>query len=329
MEVIQAETGLGSFPQGSVLTIGNFDGLHQGHQQIIRTAIKLAQEKDVPVAVMTFYPHPVAILHPERTPGVLTPIELKKHLLSQLNIDYFIIITDSYKLLTLSPESFVDDFLMKNIKPSAVVEGSNFNFGYGRSGNIETLKQLGSERGFEVISIEPELIHIPPNQKVVCSSSVIRQQLEKGNVTTAKKLLTRPYRLMGKTIKGRGKGSQLGFPTANIDPLNQTVPDEGVYVGFVSLKDSCEKIISADDKIPAAFSIGRAKTFISDHPLLVEAHLLVEQVGQLYGKYLAMDFIKKIRNQRRFKSEEELSKQISKDCSQAIQILEKEKQGKK
>jgi riboflavin kinase/FMN adenylyltransferase len=126
---------------------------------------------------------------------------------------------------------------------------------------------------------------------------------------------------MGKVVKGRGKGAKLGFPTANIDPHEQIIPAEGVYAGFVSVADTIEKLCVLNQKIPAVFSLGRAKTFISDHPMLIEAHILGEKIENLYDKYLAMDFIDFVRSQQRFETEEELKEQIAKDCKATKDIL--------
>jgi riboflavin kinase/FMN adenylyltransferase len=321
MKIIENIPDRGAIPAGSVLSIGNFDGIHAGHQQIIARVKSLAGKFNASSVIMTFDPHPVAILHPHRTLGVLTPLEFKQYIIRQLGIDYMIVIKDSFKLLNMSPSAFIDDFLVNTINPASVVEGDNFNFGYGRSGNSQTLRDMGRQRGFGVEILEPLKVDIKSQSNVICSSSLIRQLLETGQVADAAILLTRPYKLIGKTVKGRGKGRELGFPTANIDSENQIVPDEGVYAGFVYVADDFHSAIDAHEKIPAAFSIGRAKTFLTDNPLLVEAHLLVENPGDLYGKYLAMDFIDKIRNQQRFGSEKELSVQIKKDCDSALNIL--------
>ena len=145
--------------------------------------------------------------------------------------------------------------------------------------------------------------------------------LQSGNAAQAAKALGRPYRLMGNVIKGRGKGTELGFPTANIEPHNQIIPAEGVYAGFVSVADAIDGLCTLNQKIPAVFSLGRAKTFISDHPLLIEAHLLGGGIENLYDKFLAMDFIDFIRGQRRFETEEKLKEQIKQDCEKAKHIF--------
>jgi riboflavin kinase/FMN adenylyltransferase len=321
MQIIENSGKIDSPVKGCCLTIGNFDGFHQGHKKIIASARQAAEKfGNCPVAVMIFDPHPVAILHPERALQVLTPLPMKKALLEAAGVDYLIIIKDSYKLLTLSPDDFVDDFLTKSVAPKALIEGDDFHFGYGRSGNAQMLHRLGKQKGFEIVIIDDEEINLD-GSSVRISSTLIRHLLQNGRPADAAKALGRPYRLIGKVVKGRGKGYHLGFPTANIEPHDQIIPAEGVYAGFVSVAEGIEKICTMNQKIPAVFSLGRAKTFISDHPLLIEAHILDEKINGLYDKFLAMDFIDFIRHQQRFETEEKLKEQIAKDCEKAKSIL--------
>ncbi len=321
MKIIENIPQKGEIPTGSILTIGNFDGVHAGHQQIVEKCKQLANDRNSCCVAVTFDPHPVAILHPEKTPGVLTPIDLKAHLLEKFGVDFLIVIKDSLKLLNMSPQSFVDDFINATISPEVIVEGTDFNFGYGRSGNCETLKELGVQKGFEVEIVTPLKVKVENDQAMTCSSSIIRQFLERGKVENSAKLLNRYYRLIGNIVKGRGVGKKLGFPTANLEPLNQVIPYEGVYAGYVSIVDNRQEVLTASQNIPAAFSLGRIKTFSKDHPLLVESHLLNNDPGDIYGKYMAMDFVEKIRNQMRFESQEHLAKQIHIDCDKAKKIL--------
>ena len=290
MKIIETTSGfeeLTKMEKGCVLTIGNFDGVHLGHQEIIRLARKLADQRNSELVLMTFEPHPVAILYPEKAPSVLTPMVLKKHLLSQLGVDCLVILESSYRILNLSPETFVDEFLLKSSKPAVVVEGEDFNFGYGRSGDVQILKELGEKFGFELVVVTGKEIDLTGERNTRVSSTLIRHLLHKGKVADAAQALGRYYRLSGRTTAGKGKGRQLGFPTANIEPINRIIPAEGVYAGFVEIADTEEKLCQSKNKIPAAFSIGRAKTFISDHPLLVEAHILEQDTGDLYNKHLA------------------------------------------
>lgn len=324
MKILRTVTEFDKIEKSCVLTIGNFDGVHIGHREIINTARHLADERQTELVLMTFEPHPAAILHPEKAPGVLTPLVSKEHLLANCGVDCLIVLKSSYEILNLSPEDFVDEFMVKGIRPGAVVEGRDFNFGYGRSGDIETLKKLGAKFGFETVIVEGKEITLADKRCVRVSSSLIRHLLHKGRVADAAKTLGRHYRLSGQTIRGRGKGEKLGFPTANIDPVNQIIPAEGVYAGFVKIADTEEQLWQSRDKISAAFSIGRAKTFISEHPLMVEAHILHQDTGDLYGKWLEMDFVEFLRHQQKFGSAEQLSEQITKDCQYAKEILAKE-----
>ena len=325
MKIIETTSGLdelAKMEKGCVLTIGNFDGVHLGHQEIISLARKLADQRNSELVLMTFEPHPVAILNPEKAPSVLTPMILKKHLLARLGVDCMVILESSYRILNLSPESFVDEFLLKSSGPAVVVEGEDFNFGYGRSGNVRILKELGEKFGFELLIIPGKEIELVDEQNIRVSSTLIRHLLHKGKVADAAQALGRYYRLSGRTTQGKGKGRQLGFPTANIEPVNRIIPAEGVYAGFVEIAETEQQLCQGKNKIPAAFSIGRAKTFISDHPLLVEAHILDKDTGDLYDKYLAMDFVHFIRHQQKFDSPEQLSAQIAKDCHCAKDILD-------
>ena len=321
MKVVETVSELEKATEGCVLTIGNFDGVHLGHRAIIAAGRQMARGKRVELVAMTFEPHPVAVLYPERAPGVLTPLKMKKHQLARSGVDLLIVLDGDPELLSLSPDDFASRFLIENIRPSVVVEGSDFNFGADRAGNIETLQTLGSSKGFEVCVVEPKVIKLSTGQSVRVSSTMIRYMLESGHVADAATALGRPYRLLEEIIPGRGIGKKLGFPTLNMKRPGQVIPAEGVYAGFVRGGDSEEDVLSSDEKIPAAYSVGQARTYGDDFPLLIEAHLLNEHVDAVVGKYMAMDFIQRIRAQRKFKTPEELSKQIAGDCAVAKETL--------
>ena len=319
--MIESISELEKIQKGCVLAIGNFDGVHLGHQEILSAAKQTAQKNQVELIAMTFEPHPVAILHPEKAPGVLTPLEVKMRLLKESGVDCLIVLKDSAELLNLSPEDFVGKFLVENIHPGAVVEGHDFNFGAERTGNIETLQKLGKKKSFDVSVIEPKTIELTTGQIVRVSSTMIRYMLESGHVADAAVALGRPYRLVEEIIPGRGIGTKLGFPTLNMKKPMQVIPAEGVYAGFVRVGQSIEDVLSSEEKIPAAYSVGQARTYGEEFPLLIEAHLLKENINGLTGKWMAMDFIERIRSQRKFKTPEELSAQIAKDCQKAKEIL--------
>jgi riboflavin kinase/FMN adenylyltransferase len=321
MEILKSITDLQKIQKGCVLTIGNFDGVHLGHQEILAAARKAAEENEAELIAMTFEPHPVAVLYPERAPGVLTPWELKKHLLAKYGVDCLIVLESDNEILNLSPDDFVNRFLVRNVQPNVVVEGSDFNFGTKRAGNIDTLRKLGTDRGFKVSVIEPKLIKLSTGQIVRVSSTLIRYMLESGHVADASAALGRPYRLAEQIVPGRGIGKKLGFPTLNLKIPRQIIPAEGVYAGFVCLGQAAEDVLVSKNKIPAVYSIGQARTYGDEFPLLIETHLLRENIDGLSCQYMAMDFAERIRSQHKFSTSEELSAQIAKDCEKAKEIF--------
>jgi riboflavin kinase / FMN adenylyltransferase len=321
MKVLSTLSEFGQVRKGSVLTIGNFDGVHVGHREILLTARSLAQDHDAEMVVMTFEPHPVAVLHPEKAPGVLTPLSLKLHLLREYADDCIIVLQDNQELLSLAPEDFVDKFLMASIAPSVIVEGDDFHFGAQRAGDVETLRAFGAHKGFAMEVVPPKQIELSTGQMLRVSSTVVRYMLESGHVADAATALSRPYRLMGPIVSGWGRGRKLGFPTLNMGKPHQIIPAEGVYVGMVELAESQEALLRKTERLPAVFSIGEARTFGDQYPLLIEAHLLDRTVPDMTGRWMAMDFIRHLRHQHKFGSSEALVQQIEKDCQQARGVL--------
>ncbi len=321
MKVINEISELKEIEKGCVLTIGNFDGVHLGHRQILAASKQASVKSQKQLVVMTFEPHPIAVLFPEKTPGTLTPLELKKQLLAEAGADCLFILESNAELLSLSAEDFIHKFLVDNIQPGIVVEGESFNFGKAQSGSVQTLEKYATQNGFKVSIIEAKEVKLSTGQSVAVSSTIIRNLLAHSEVEDAAVALGRPYRLIGRIVPGQGKGRQLGFPTLNMEPPKQLIPAEGVYAGFVNIGDSAEHICRSKQKIPAVFSIGRTQTLGGDYPLLIEAHILDKDPGQSYNKWLAMDFIKHIRSQQKFETEKDLSAQIAKDCEEAKKIL--------
>jgi len=321
MKIIRKITQFGQLPERCVLTVGNFDGVHIGHQQIVAVGLQTAAERKSRLAVMTFEPHPVAILHPDRAPGVLTPLEYKAHLLAEAGVDYLIVLKDTAGLLKLSPADFVDKFLVSDIKPAVIAEGDDFNFGAGRAGNIDTLRKMAAENGFELVVVPARLAQLATGQTVRVSSTTIRYMLEAGHTADAAELLGRPYILAERIIPGRGRGKQLGFPTLNLKIPHQVIPAEGVYAGRVRLGDDLGHTFDAKRSFKAVFSIGQARTFGDEHPLLIEAHLLENKIPETSGKWMAMEFVRRIRSQHKFKTPDDLARQIASDCEKAEEIL--------
>lgn len=320
MRVLRTKDDIRSLEKGGVLTIGNFDGMHIGHQAILSKGRKIADSKGTSLTVMTFEPHPLARVSAKKAPASLTPLPLKENLLAGQNVDYLIILESEPGLLSMPAEDFIEQYIVKNLKPVCIVEGDDFNFGAARAGNIDTLKILGSKFGFDATVVKSVIANLPGSRSLEVSSTVIRQLIDKGEIGDAAVLLGRPYRLIGPIVSGRGRGRQIGFPTANMAKHNQLVPAEGVYAGFVQVGKSEKDVCVTGQKIPAAMSIGKAPTY-SLTTQLIEAHLLTKNVGDLSGQWIAMDFIQRLRDQRKFASEEELIAQIARDCEMARQIL--------
>ncbi|MBN2269311.1 MAG: hypothetical protein JXN61_01775, partial [Sedimentisphaerales bacterium] len=185
MEKISSISQIKTFEKGCVLTIGNFDGVHRGHQQILTAAKQAAVDRGVKLLVMTFEPHPLAVLRLGKAPGILTPLPLKGHLIGEFGADYLSVVESTAELLALSATDFVQRFLIDSIRPSLVVEGEGFNFGSARSGNIDTLQELAAANGFEVSVITAEQVELSAGRSVTVSSTIIRNLLAEGNVADA------------------------------------------------------------------------------------------------------------------------------------------------
>jgi riboflavin kinase / FMN adenylyltransferase len=330
MQIIRTESELEKIRAGAVLTIGNFDGVHTGHQAILSAAKRIAGQRQTELVVMTFQPHPLSVLNPKKAPGALMPPVLKERLLAEFGAGTLFVAKSEPELLSLQAEDFVERFIVKGIRPSDIVEGKDFNFGHKRAGSVHTLQKLAGAKGIEVIIVGPKKAKLPPflssdrktrGQTVEVSSTVIRDMVTKGKVADAAILLSRPYRLIGNIVPGRGKGKQLGFPTLNLEKPGQIIPAEGVYAGTVEVAESIEKVCITKEIIPAVFSIGRATTYGAGQSLLIEAHLLIDNAEQFTGRYMAMDFIERIRSQQKFETGKELAEQIDRDCQKAQQIL--------
>ena len=310
-----------SVKAGCVLTIGNFDGVHLGHREILARAKGIAEARQTELVVLTFEPHPVAVLYPDRAPGVLTPLIPKRRLLYPYVEDRILVLDDNRELLSLSARAFVADFLAERIRPSVIVEGDDFNFRANRQGNIAILTALGQDYGFEVVVVDAKYIHLSTGQRIRVSSTMIRYMLESGHVAEAALALGRPYRLTGQIASGRGKGRELGFPTLNMPKPDQIIPAEGVYAGYVRLQDSTEELMGESDALPAVFSLGQTATFGDQFPLSIEAHVLDRSLTDVAAAHMTLDFVAHLRSQHKFPSAEDLVRQIELDCQEAMRVL--------
>lgn len=289
---------------GSVLTIGNFDGVHLAHQQIVAQARHLAEEVGTKVVALTFEPHPFTVVAPAKVPPRLTPMHEKLHLLSEVGVDATVVARSEPALMKLEAEQFVEEVVQRRFRPRHIVEGPSFGFGRGRRGTSELLKHLVAGFGCEVHIIEQVRISVDGDELFV-SSSLIRRLLAEGDVCRAAMCLGRRYALTGSVIHGDHRGRQIGFPTANLAVSDQLVPGEGVYTG---------RAIVGSQPYLCAISIGRTPTF-GGAECRVEGHLL-DFAGDLYGQSLRLEFERRLRDQVAFESGDALRRQLDRDVAE-------------
>jgi len=301
-------TDLGSISgrfAASVITLGNFDGIHLGHQELIRMVIGRAKELGAMSLVVTFRPHPLKILAPEKCPPLISIYEEKIRLMEKLGIDVLVKIPFTREFASMPPEDFVKDILCGKLGAKEIFVGYNYRFGKGRAGNIALLKQLGEKYGFTV----NEVGEISINGEVV-SSSKIRDLLKDGEVEHAAALLGRPYAITGIVVKGDGRGKLLGFPTANIVPRHSIIPAHGVYAVRLFVRDRLYDGIA---------NIGLRPTFDKKDPT-IEVHVF-DFNEDIYGEEISLYFIGKLREEKKFRDAEELTRQIRSDVANAKRVL--------
>jgi riboflavin kinase/FMN adenylyltransferase len=293
----------------AVVTIGNFDGIHLGHQLILRRLVEEAHREKCPAVVISFEPHPKMVLHPERRPFYLiSSLEEKIRLLAGLDIDTFILIPFSLEYARTTAEEFVRGVLAERLHIRKIIIGHDYTFGRGKEGNEAFLTDFGKRLGFEV-----EVMNAIRIGETTVSSTRIREALLAGEVRLAASLLGRPYTLGGRVVSGHRRGIRLGCPTANISPGKELVPARGVYAVHVLL---------AGIRRRGALSIGLNPTF-TDGKRSIEVHIL-DFNENIYDKTLDMLFIERIRDEIRFDSPEELIAQIDRDITRVREILRAE-----
>lgn len=291
--------------ENAVVAIGNFDGVHRGHQAIFSLVKdKAAQIGGTSVAI-TFDPHPVKVLNHKASPPLITLLEQKLELLANLGLDVTICIPFSESFAAVTAREFTEEILVKQIGLKAIVIGKDYTFGKNRKGNIDFLKTHGERLGFDVIVAD--WVAIPDNLPKRVSSTRVREVIGQGDVANARNLLGRYYQLRGTVAGGRNRGGRLlGFPTANITLQDELCPKAGVYAVTVE---------TPDGKHLGVANIGYSPTF-DDNLFTVEVHIL-DYSGDLYGKQIRVNFIHRIRAEQKFDSIEELTAQINKDVQDA------------
>lgn len=290
------------------LALGNFDGVHRGHQSLINRVIERKTEAGGIGAAFIFEPHPAQLLIPDRMPRLLANPQRKAQLLKRTGLDLLIYNQFSREIASLTPEQFVQHFLVERLHIKEVFVGFNYSFGYKGLGTPQTLEYLGSQYGFGVNIIDPVKI----NDELV-SSSLIRQALEQGEISQATQMLGYRPILDGLVVDGEHRGRQLGFPTANIGIEKiYNIPARGVYAALAMVNDKAYN---------AVVNIGSKPTFHKEYPISIEAHL-IDFDGDIYGQSISLSFIEKIRNEQRFDSLEALVAQITQDKEKAQTIAQ-------
>ncbi len=287
---------------GCGLSVGNFDGVHLGHREIIRRLRELAGGRGLPAVAVTFDPHPAAVLRPDRMPPPLTTVQRRAELLLGLGLDAVVVLDTTADLLGLSPENFYAEVLRTCLRGAAFVEGDDFRFGAGRQGDTETLRAWANRDGLAFAAVSPVVA-----DDGAVSSSRIRQLLSSGEVAAAADLLGAAYAIKGTVEHGQHRGAAIGFPTANLTDVATLLPAAGVYAGLATT--------AAGSRHAAAIHIGKNLTFAAARPT-VEVHLIGFN-GDLYGQSLRVAFGRRLRDTCRFAGVDELTDQLRRDVAEA------------
>jgi len=307
----------------SVVTFGNFDGVHRGHQQVLSQLIRSARLAQAKAVAITFDPHPAVIHRPESAPELIMGLDDKLEALGELGLDAILVVKYSLDLASLTAEEFVEQYLVHCLHASHVVIGHDARFGRGNSGDLETMKALGEKFGFDVQVIsefgsEGYPLHDDGGTDRRCSSTWVREALQEGDVATAASVLGRPHRMRGEVVHGAARGRALGFPTANLSPdATGLVPADGIYAGWL--------VDQAGKRWPAAISVGSNPTF-DGVSRQVEAHVIdrpTEAVEDfdLYGQTVIVEFVQRLRGMVAYRGPEALVEQMRLDVAQAHQLL--------
>jgi riboflavin kinase / FMN adenylyltransferase len=302
-------------PPGAVVTIGAYDGVHEGHRAVIARVRELAAARGLQTALVTFDRHPASVVRPESAPKLLCDLEQRLELLDETGIDSTLVLAFDEPRSKEPADDFVREVLAGALAARVVVVGDDFHFGHQRQGNVALLRRMGAELDFEVVGLD--LVgtdHRPAPEAERVSSTAIRAALAAGDLTSATRMLGRPHEVRGTVVRGDGRARELGFRTANIAvPDDICLPADGIYAGWYLRPDGVAR--------PAALSLGRRPTFYEDaETSLLEAHLLGFE-GELYGEPARVRFVERLREERKFDSVDTLVAQIGRDCDDAARSL--------
>ncbi len=295
-------------PKASVVSIGVFDGVHIGHQTLLKSAVAQAKKLNVPSIVLTFDPDPHDFLNPGPFPNALMPVSVRCRLIRELGIDWVVVIRFTDAFARKTAEDFMNGVLVKRLNAQCVIVGKNFRFGAQATGSVAVLRQWAKTSGVRIMPMEPV-----KRQDQRVSSSRIRKLVRQGDLAAAKRLVGRPPELYGYVVRGEGRGRELGTPTANIALNPQTVPPQGVYAVTVDVNGRL---------LGGVMNYGTRPTFCEDGSVVCEVHLFGFS-GDLYGQSLVVSLIKHLRDERNFSSSSALQSQIARDISRAKRVLNK------
>jgi len=300
-------------PGASAVAIGNFDGVHRGHQRLFAEVVAQAGQRGAEPVVLTFEPHPARLLSPAFAPPLITPLSRKLELIEAQGIRVCVVEPFDRALAALSPAEFVDEVLVGALGAAHVCVGYDFTFGKNRGGDADALRAIGEARGFAVSVIEPVSV-----EGIVCSSTKVREFILEGRVEGAAMLLGRDVEIEGEVTRGAGRGSSIGVPTANLRPTTELLPRGGVYAGWAQRQGG--------QRHDAAINVGTNPTFNGGDGIgradgaarvTIEAHLLDHDGGDLYGEHLRLGLSARLRDEARFASVDALITQIARDIEAA------------
>ncbi|KAA0258647.1 bifunctional riboflavin kinase/FAD synthetase [Deferribacter autotrophicus] len=288
----------------TVVTIGNFDGVHLGHQTIVKKVKELSKEYNLKSGVITFNPHPIKFFNNEIK--LIMTERKKKKIFEELGIDYFFNLEFNESIANMDPEIFVRELLVKTLKAKFIVIGYDYRFGKKKKGDYELLKLLESRYGYTAFKIPPVKV-----DEIIVSSTNIRKLLTEGDVDLANRMLGRAFSLEGEVIKGDGYGKLLGYPTANLKVHNELIPAFGIYA---------TKTLIDGKRYQSVTNIGIRPTIVNREEIRVETHIF-DFNEEIYGKFIEVEFYKYLRKERKFDKITDLIGQIEKDCKLAKEVL--------
>ncbi len=298
--------------QGTVVTVGAYDGVHRGHRAVIAEMHRMAAEMGAATAVVTFDPHPAMVVRPESAPRLLTDLEQKLELLRETGVDYTLVVHFDEERSQESPEGFVRSVLVDCLRARGVVVGDDFHFGRARAGTTRLLRELGQGLGFAVLGMP---LVLQQEVEATISSTAIRAALEAGDPGAARRMLGRDFEIRGVVTAGDRRGRTIGFPTANVPtPIEMQLPADGVYACWSHRPDGT--------RLPAAVNVGKRPTFYDNaEQSLVEAHLIGFR-GDVYDEPARVQFVERLRGEQRFDGIDALKAQLALDVERAMELLE-------